>query len=102
MEELVQQLLNIIKEKDAEIQRLSNLIFNRAGYLVEGDATASPETSSPTKIRTGRMAWSDVQGKLEKLHSLKKPDWKAEAEKASRELKLEEIEILDLKDIQSA
>lgn len=91
MEDFVKELLEIIKSKDEEIKRLTNLILSKSGYVKE-DAVES-STSEYTKIRTGKIHIKDALNKMEQYHRVK-PDWSKEAEKASEELN--KVEILDL------
>jgi len=95
MDELVKELLEVIKRKDEEISRLTNIVLEKTGYLSTGLINQTID-NSPTRIRTGRQPWNDIREKMESLHRINSPqglnstpersNWEEKANKAEFEL----------------
>jgi hypothetical protein len=89
MEELVNQLLDIIRQKDAKIDELTTLLLKQSGVIQSETKVIVPESQAtfPASRR-----WPDVKRRLEEAFANKpgtiidRPNFENLAEEASKEI----------------
>lgn len=77
----------LVSDRNIEVQRLSDLMFSRAGFLVVEGKLASADKEAPKPINR-RQSWPQKQQDLEKADAKKAADkteayWKEKQEKAN-------------------